>query len=64
MPATGVSAYLNFNGNASAAIALYQQALGAQITFIQRFGDTPEMSAPEEVADRVCTRRCRSAAAR
>lgn len=53
MPATGVSAYLNFNGNASEAIALYQRALGAQITFIQRFGDTPEISAPEETADRV-----------
>lgn len=53
MPATGVSAYLNFNGTASDAIALYEQALGAKVMFIQRFGETPEVPAPEEMANRV-----------
>jgi PhnB protein len=53
MPATGVCAYLNFNGTASQAIALYEQALGARVMFIQRFGDTPEMPSPEGMANRV-----------
>lgn len=53
MPATGVSAYLNFNGTASEAIALYERALGARVTFLQRFGDTPEMPSPKEDPNRV-----------
>ena len=53
MPATGVSAYLNFNGSASEAIALYERALGATVLFVQRFGDTPEMPGASEQADRI-----------
>lgn len=51
--AASVCPYLNFNGTASEAIALYEQALGAKVMFIQRFGDTPEMPTPEGMASRV-----------
>jgi len=33
--------YLNFNGTAAKAIALYERALGAKTDGIQRFGDVP-----------------------
>ena len=53
MPATGASAYLNFNGTASDAIAFYERAIGAQVMFLQRFGDTPEMGLPGDTANHV-----------
>jgi PhnB protein len=53
MPATGANAYLNFNGTASEAIALYERALGARVMFLQRFGDTPEMELQGETANHV-----------
>lgn len=53
MPATGANAYLNFNGTASEAIALYERALGARVMFLQRFGETPEMNATGDTANRV-----------
>jgi PhnB protein len=53
MPATGANAYLNFNGTASEAIALYERALGATVLFLQRFGDTPEMELQGETANHV-----------
>jgi len=36
-----VNPYLNFDGTASDAIALYERALGAKVQFIQRFGEMP-----------------------
>jgi PhnB protein len=53
MALTGLIPYLNFNGTASDAIALYERALGAKVVFLQRFGDTPEMGATEDVANHV-----------
>lgn len=53
MPATSVNAYLNFNGTAAEAIALYERALGATVTFLQRFGETPEMAAGPDTANHV-----------
>ncbi len=47
MALTGLIPYLNFNGTASDAIALYERALGAKVVFLQRFGDTPEMGATD-----------------
>src|SRR5688572_13705457 len=32
---------MNFNGDAAAAIALYERVLGARVESIQRFGDAP-----------------------
>lgn len=43
--------YLNFDGTASKAIALYEKALGAKVENVQRFGDMPG-STPES-KDRV-----------
>lgn len=39
--------YLNFNGDGAQAIALYERALGAKAINVQRFGDAPGMSTPE-----------------
>jgi PhnB protein len=36
-----VNPYLNFDGTASDAIALYERALGAKVQFLQRFGEMP-----------------------
>ncbi len=37
----GVQPYLNFNGNCEEAINFYKDALGGQILYIQRYGDSP-----------------------
>ena len=33
--------YLNFNGNCEAALKFYQAALGGEIVYMQRYGDSP-----------------------
>ena len=48
-----VNAYLNFDGTASDAIALYQRALGANVEFLQRFGEMPETTFQGDDANRV-----------
>lgn len=45
--------YLNFNGTAGKAIALYESALGAKTESIQRFGDIPGNQPAPENKDRV-----------
>ncbi len=45
--------YLFFKGDAAAAIALYEQALGAKVEGLQRFGEVPGENFPPEYADRV-----------
>lgn len=45
MAIQSVSAYLFFNGDAEAAIALYEKALGAKTLELMRFGDHPESCA-------------------
>jgi PhnB protein len=51
MAITTLNPYLNFDGNASKAIELYQSALGARVEHLQRFGDMPD--AKPETKDRV-----------
>lgn len=41
MPVRQVNPYLNFDGNASKAIAFYEKALGAKAENVMRFGDMP-----------------------
>ena len=48
-----VNAYLNFDGTASDAIALYQSALGANVQFLQRFGEMPGSTFEGDDANRV-----------
>jgi PhnB protein len=45
--------YLNFDGTAAKAVALYEKALGAKTENIQRFGDVPGMPVAPENKDRV-----------
>lgn len=45
--------YLNFNGDASDAIKLYERVLGAKIQHIQRFKDIPGNTPKPENAERV-----------
>src|SRR5262249_32940648 len=44
--------YLNFDGTAAKAIALYEKALGAKVDRVQKFGDMPG-NTPPETKDRV-----------
>ena len=37
----GIKPYLNFNGNCEEAINLYRDALGGEIVFMQRYGESP-----------------------
>lgn len=39
-----VEAYLAFNGKTEEALAFYQQALGAKVEMMMRFGDSPDKS--------------------
>jgi PhnB protein len=49
-----VNAYVNFNGDAGKAIALYQNALGAKVESVMRFGDVGgDMKIAPEHKDRV-----------
>lgn len=54
--ATRLIPYIVLNGNASEAIAFYEQALGATVLFKQTFGEgppNPEFPLPEEAKNRV-----------
>ncbi len=53
MAITGLNPYLNFDGNAGKAIALYERALGATTEMIMRFGDAHGMEVPAEHRNRV-----------
>lgn len=48
-----INPYLNFNGDATKAAALYESALGGKVEHLQRFGDIPEAGADPETKDRV-----------
>src|SRR5262245_9853882 len=45
--------YLNFDGTATKAIALYEEALGAKTENLSRFGDLPGANPPADQKDRV-----------
>ncbi len=54
MSINALNPYLNFNGNAGEAIALYQRALGATLDGpIMRWGDVPDMNCAPADKDRV-----------
>ena len=53
MALTTVNAYLNFDGTAADAIALYERALGAKVTFLQRFSEIPGASFDGDTGNRV-----------
>lgn len=53
MAITGLNPYLNFDGTAEKAIALYERALGARTEMIMRFGDAQGMDVPAEHRNRV-----------
>lgn len=46
MAIKSLNPYLFFNGNAAAAIAFYEQALGAKPDGVMHWGDVPGMDAP------------------
>jgi PhnB protein len=52
MSITAATPYLFFDGRAQEAMEAYEEALGAQVTSAQRFGDMDE-SCPEAMRDRV-----------
>jgi PhnB protein len=41
-----VQSYLNFDGRCEEAIEFYRKALGAEVTMLMRFKDSPEPCAP------------------
>jgi PhnB protein len=53
MPVRQLNPYLNFDGTAAKAIALYEKALGAKAENLQRFGDVPGMDVKPQDKDRV-----------
>lgn len=44
-----VQAYLHFNGCCEEALEFYRRALGAEVTFLMRFKDSPEPAPPGTV---------------
>lgn len=44
-----IQPYLFFNGRAEEAIELYRKALGAEVTMLMRFGESPEPPPPGAV---------------
>ncbi len=53
MSITQLNPYLNFDGTAGQAIALYERALGAKTENVMRFGDAPGMENAGDKKDRV-----------
>lgn len=53
MSITRLNPYVNFNGNCSQAIALYEKALGAKVENLMRYSDLPGSTHSAENKDRV-----------
>lgn len=51
----GVQPYLNFNGNCEEAINFYRDALGGEILYIQRYGESPMKGMGDDNAVMHCT---------
>lgn len=45
--------YIMFNGNADEALNFYKEALGAEITFIQKYGEANPEYTSSEMADKI-----------
>ncbi len=50
---TEIAPYINFDGQANAAIELYQSALGAEVRERMRWADMPGQEVPDAMKDRV-----------
>ena len=48
-----IHAYLSFNGDCEAALAFYEQALGAKTTFMMRHKDAPEQQGTPDWAEKI-----------
>jgi PhnB protein len=50
-----INPYINFNGNAEEAFAIYQSVFGGTVTVVTRFKDlaSPEFPVPEQEAEKV-----------
>ncbi len=53
MSITRLNPYVNFNGNCTQAIALYQKALGAKVENLMRYSEMPGNHPAPENKDRV-----------
>ena len=53
MAIKSLSPYINFNGTAARAIALYERVLGARRVNVTRVSDVPGMDAPADQQDRI-----------
>jgi PhnB protein len=53
MAIKSLSPYINFNGAAAQAIALYERVLGAKRVNVTRAGDVPGMNVPADQKDRI-----------
>jgi PhnB protein len=53
MSITRLNPYVNFNGECSQAIALYQKALGAKVENLMKYSDLPGSTHAAENKDRV-----------
>lgn len=50
MPGTTITPYLTFGGRCDEALAFYRDALGAEVEFLMRFGESPEPTPPGMLA--------------
>ena len=48
-----IHAYLGFNGDCEAALAYYEEALGAKTTFLMRYRAAPETQGPPDWAEKI-----------
>lgn len=53
MSIKALNPYLNFDGNAAEAIALYESALGARTAGLMRYSEMPGDACPSELKDRI-----------
>jgi PhnB protein len=53
MAIKSLNPYINFDGTAARAIALYDRILGAHTVNVARAGDTPGMNVPADQKDRI-----------
>jgi PhnB protein len=53
MAIKSLNVYINFNGTAAKAIALYERVLGAQTVKVARAGDVPGTNVPHDQKDRI-----------
>lgn len=53
MPIKSLNPYINFNGTARQAIALYERVFGARTVHVVRAGDIPDTKVPADQKDHI-----------